>query len=43
MISTKVKINMMEKVSQRMEALKREDSLLDIDIIDYFWKRMDEA
>ena len=35
-LSTKVKINMMEKVSQRMEQLKREDSLLDIDIIDFF-------
>jgi hypothetical protein len=42
-ISTKVKINMMEKVSQRMENLKRDDSLLEIDIIDFFWKHMEEC
>lgn len=42
-ISTKVKINMMEKVSQRMENLKSADTLLEIDIVDFFWKRMDEA
>ena len=42
-ISTKVKINMMEKVSQRMENLKSADTLLEIDIVDFFWKRMDET
>jgi len=42
-ISTKVKINMMEKVSQRMENLKGADTLLEIDIVDYFWKKMDET
>ena len=39
-IGTKVKINMLEKVSQRSEHLKKADSLLDIDIIDCFWKSM---
>jgi hypothetical protein len=42
-ISTKVKINMMEKVSQRMEHLKGADRLLEIDIVDYFWKHMEET
>jgi hypothetical protein len=42
-ISTKVKINMMEKVSQRMESLKREDSLLDLDIIDLFWTSLHQT
>ncbi len=42
-ISTKVKINMMEKVSQRMENLKSIDRLLEVDIVDYFWKHMEEV
>lgn len=40
-VSTKVKINMMEKVSQRSETLKKEDSLLEVDVLEYFWKQMD--
>jgi hypothetical protein len=39
-VSTKVKINMIEKVSQRSEALKKEDSLLEVDALEYFWKQM---
>ena len=42
-LSTKVKINMMEKVSMRMETIKKEDPLLVIDIIDFFWAKMDET
>ena len=42
-LSTKVKINMMEKVSQRMENIKKEDPLLLIDIIEYFWGKMGET
>ncbi len=34
---------MMEKVSQRMENLKSADTLLEIDIVDFFWKKMDES
>ncbi len=33
----------MEKVSQRMETLKREDPVLEVDIIDFFWKMMAET
>ena len=43
MVSTKVKINMMEKVSQRTEALKREDPLLELDIVDHFALKMVEV
>jgi hypothetical protein len=42
-LSTKVKINMMEKVSQRMENIKKDDPLLLIDIIEYFWGKMAET
>jgi len=42
-ISNKVRINMIEKVSQRMESLKRDDCLLDLDILDYFWQKADET
>jgi hypothetical protein len=31
-VNTKVKINMLEKLSQRLETLKKEDPLLDIEI-----------
>lgn len=34
---------MIEKVSQRMESLKRDDCLLDLDILDYFWQKADET
>jgi hypothetical protein len=34
---------MMEKVSTRMENIKKEDPLLLIDLIDFFWARMDET
>ena len=34
---------MMEKVSQRIENLKKDDNLLLIDIIEYFWAKMDEV
>lgn len=42
-VSTKVKINMMEKVSQRMEQLKKDDYMLDIDVLDYFWKALKQT
>ena len=42
-VSTKVKINLMEKVSQRMENIKKEDPLLLVDIIEYFWSKMAET
>lgn len=35
-----VKINIVEKVSQRYEQLKREDWLLDCDLMDIFWEKM---
>ena len=41
--STKVKINMMEKVSTRMETIKKEDLLLNVDLIDFFWAKMAET
>lgn len=40
-VSAKVKINMMEKVSQRSESLKKEDSLLEVDLLEFFWTQMD--
>lgn len=41
--STKVKINMMEKVSTRMETIKKEDPLLNVNLIDFFWVKMAET
>ena len=41
--STKVKINLMEKVSTRMETIKKEDPLLNIDLVDFFWAKMAET
>ena len=41
--STKVKINMMEKVSTRMEIIKKEDPLLNVNLIDFFWVKMAET
>ena len=40
--SGKVKINAIEKISQRVENLKREDTLLNFDIVEHFWQRMEE-
>lgn len=34
---------MMEKVSQRMEQLKKDDYMLDIDVLDYFWKALKQT
>jgi hypothetical protein len=42
-ISTKVKINMLEKSSQRAETLKKEDSILDIEVLDFFAQKMIET
>lgn len=36
-----MKLNQIDKVSQRLEALRKEDSLLNIDIIEHFWHRME--
>ncbi len=33
----KVKMNSIEKISSRLESLKREDSLQNYDIVEYFW------
>ena len=42
-VNAKVKVNQAEKVSFRIEELKREDSLLLFDICDHFWQRMEEV
>ncbi len=42
-LSTKVKINIIEKVSSRAEAIKAADVLLEIDILDYFVAKMNET
>jgi hypothetical protein len=41
--STKVRINLMEKESTRMETIKKEDLLLNIDLVDFFWVKMAET
>ena len=41
-VNNKVKINQTEKISARLEALKREDYLQNLDIIEHFWKSMEE-
>jgi hypothetical protein len=41
--STKVRINLMKKVSTRMETIKKEDPLLNIDLVDFFWAKMAET
>jgi len=35
-------INTLEKMSTRLETLKKEDSLQNIDIIEHFWAKMKE-
>ena len=42
-LSGKVRINSIEKISQRLETLKKEDSLQNIDIVEHFWQRMQET
>jgi hypothetical protein len=36
-MNAKVRVNSTEKISQRLEALKREDTLQNFDIVEYFW------
>lgn len=38
----KMKLNTVEKISHRLETLKKEDSLLNYDIIEHFWVKMEE-
>jgi hypothetical protein len=38
----KVKLNTIEKMSTRLETLKKDDSLLNFDIVEHFWSRMNE-
>jgi len=35
-----VRLRAFEKISQRYEDLKKNDKLLDLDLMDHFWQRM---
>lgn len=41
-LAGKVKLNTLEKMSLRIEQLKKEDTLLNYDIVDHFWQKMQE-
>jgi len=38
-----VRINQTEKISQRAENLKRQDNLMEVDIVDYFKRKMEQT
>jgi hypothetical protein len=42
-MNAKIRVNQMEKVSHRLEELKKDDQLQLIDIIEHFWQRMREV
>jgi hypothetical protein len=39
----KVRLNQIEKISSRLENLKKEDQLMRLDIVEHFWERMKET